>query len=60
MVYFFMENKRKKVIKIKTVNATKNMAEAREELLLNCRARNLKSTNLFNWNTSFFAIPVLL
>ena len=44
-----MKNKRKKVMKIKTVNATKNMAEAREEFLLNCRARNLVNDTIVNY-----------
>lgn len=41
MVYFFIENKCKKVIKIKTVNATKNSIQVREKFSLNCKARNL-------------------
>lgn len=40
---------RKKAIKIGTVNATKNISEARYEFLLNCKARNLVNETIMNY-----------
>lgn len=53
-----MENRRKKAIKIETVNATKSMAQARGEFLLNCRARNPVNDTIMNYEkaTKYFLI----
>lgn len=44
-----MTKKIKKTIKIETVNETKTMAKARDEFILNCRARNLVNETILNY-----------
>ncbi|MGL5674914.1 MAG: hypothetical protein ACRDDX_00705 [Cellulosilyticaceae bacterium] len=44
-----MAKKMKKNIKIETVNETKTMAKARDEFILNCRARNLVNETILNY-----------